>query len=129
MAACTASQKQIGIPAEVQSTIDTVTEDIASEKDDKIYQEAADEWREASTLEQTKESFKTLRIKLGKVKSRVYHMARGEENAGGLKPGPSYVVQYQTAFERADGMETFTLVQRNGRWFLARYFVNSAALK
>ena len=115
--------------AEVQATIDAVTEDIAAGNDEKIYQEAADEWRQASTLEQTKEFFKALRAKPGKVKSRVFHMARGEQNGGGLKGGQSYVVQYQTTFEHADGMETFTLVERNGRWLLARYFVNSEAIK
>lgn len=129
LASCTPTQKQIGIPAEVQATIDTVSEDIAAGNDEKIYQEAADEWREASTLEQTKEFFKALRAKPGKVKSRVFHMARGEQNAGGLKGGQTYVVQYQTTFEQAEGMETFTLVERNGRWLLARYFVNSEALK
>lgn len=127
-ASCTSAQKQIGIPGEVQSTIDAVTEDIAAGNDDKIYQEAADEWRKASTLEETKEFFKTLRTRLGKVKTRAFHAARGEQNASGQKTGPSYVVQYQTSFERADGMETFTLVERNGRWLLARYFVNSEVL-
>jgi hypothetical protein len=56
-------------------------------------------------------------------------MARGEQNMGGAKPGQTYIVQYQTAFERGEGMETFTLVERQGRWLLARYFVNSDALK
>jgi hypothetical protein len=36
---------------------------------------------------------------------------------------------YQTRFQQGDGMETFTLVEQNGRWLLARYFVNSTALK
>ena len=119
----------MGIPDQVQASIDAVTEDIADGNDEKIYQEAADEWRRASTLEQTKEFFKTLRTKLGKVKSRVFHVARGEQNTGGLNTVQTYVVQYQTAFENADGMETFTLVERNGRWLMARYFVNSEALK
>lgn len=129
LASCTSAQKQIGVPVDVQATIDQVSEDIAAGNDQKVYQEAADEWRQASTLEQTRDFFKTLRTKLGKVKSRVFHVARGEQNAGGLNTGQSYVVQYQTAFEHADGMETFTLVERNGRWLLARYFVNSEALK
>lgn len=128
-ASCSTTQKQIGIPAEAQATIDAVSEDIAAGNDDKIYQEAADEWRHASTLEQSREFFKTLRTKLGKVKSRVFHMARGEQNTSGLSGGQSYVVQYQTSFEQGTGMETFTLVERNGRWLLARYFVNSEALK
>jgi hypothetical protein len=129
LSSCAAPEKQIGIPTEVQATIDSVTADIGAGNDEKIYQDAADEWRQASTQEQTREFFKTLRTKLGKVKNRVFHMARGEQNEGGIKTGQSYVVQFQTAFERGGGMETFTLVERDGRWQLARYFVNSEALK
>lgn len=129
LSSCTTTQKQIGIPGEAQATLDAVIADIAAEQDEKIYREADDEWRRASTLDETKEFFKTLRMKLGKVRTRSFHSARGEQNAGSESPGQSFVVQYQTSFERADGMETFTLVGRNGRWFLARYFVNSEALK
>jgi hypothetical protein len=56
-------------------------------------------------------------------------MARGEQNTVGAEPGQSFIIQYQTSFDRAEGMETFTLVERQGRWLLARYFVNSDALK
>jgi hypothetical protein len=129
LTACNKSEKQLGIPPGAQATIDAVTADISAEQDEKIYREAADEWRAAATLDQTKEFFKTLRTKLGNVKNRSFHMARGEQNMGGKTPGQSYIVQYQTAFERAEGMETFTLVERDGRWLLARYFVNSDALK
>jgi hypothetical protein len=127
--ACNPSQRQLGIPPGAQATIDSMTADIAAGQDEKIYNEAAEEWRQASTLDQTKEFFKTLRTKLGNVKSRAFHMARGEQNTGSAQPGQSFIVQYQTTFERAEGMETFTLVERQGRWLLARYFVNSDALK
>jgi hypothetical protein len=126
---CNASQKQIGIPSDVQVAIDTITEDIAAGRDEKIYHEAADEWRQASTIEQTKEFFKTLRVKLGNMKNRTFHMARGEQDLGGATREQAFLVQYQTVFERASGMETLTLVERNGHWLLARYFVNSDALK
>ncbi len=129
LTACNRNEKQLGIPPGAQATIDSVTADIAAAQDEKIYSEAAQEWRQASTLDQTKEFFKTLRTKLGNVKSRAFHMARGAQNTGGAEPGQSFIVQYQTSFERAEGMETFTLVERQGRWLLARYFVNSDALK
>lgn len=129
LASCSSVQKQIGIPPGAQVAIDTLTEDIASGKDDKIYQEAADEWRQASTLDQTKEFFKTLRAKLGKMKTRAFHVARGEQSKSGAPLEQTYVVQYKTVFERGEGMETFTVVERNGSWLLARYFVNSDALK
>ncbi|MBV9210075.1 MAG: DUF4019 domain-containing protein [Acidobacteria bacterium] len=127
--ACNRSEKQLGLPPGAQATIDSVTADINAGEDEKIYREAAEEWRAAATLDQTREFFKTLRTKLGGVKSRAFHMARGEQNMGGSNAGQSYIVQYQTAFERGEGMETFTLVERQGRWLLARYFVNSDALK
>ena len=98
---------------------------VAAGQDEKIYKEAAEEWRRASTLDETREFFKTLRTRLGNVKTRAYHTARGEQAMN----GQSLNVQYQTSFERGEGMETFTLVERDGRWLLARYFVNSAALK
>jgi hypothetical protein len=43
--------------------------------------------------------------------------------------GHVFILSYETHFERGDGMETFTLIEENGRWLLARYFVNSTALK
>jgi hypothetical protein len=129
LTACNRNEKQLGIPPGVQETIDSVTADIAAEQDEKIYREAAEEWRQAATLDETKEFFKTLRTRLGSVKGRAFHMARGEQQTGGQAPVQSYIVQYQTTFERAEGMETFTLVERDGRWMLARYFVNSNALK
>lgn len=129
LTSCAADQKLLGIPPEAQATIDMVTADFTASRDDKIYQEAAEEWRQAVTLEQTREFFKSLRAKLGGVKNRAFHTARGEQNTGGTQPGQSFIIQYQTTFERGEGMETFTLVERDARWQLARYFVNSEALK
>ncbi len=129
LASCAVDQKLPGIPPAAQTTIDTVTEDIAAARDEKIYQEAAEEWRQASTLDATGEFFKSLRTRLGSVKNRSFHTARGEQMTGGARPVQSFIVQYQTTFERGEGMETFTLVERDGRWQLARYFVNSDALK
>jgi hypothetical protein len=126
---CKPQQKQIGLPSGAQSAIDSISADIDAGNDEKIYTEAADEWREASTLEQTKEFFKTLRTRLGGLRTRTYHTARFEQFREGRKPGPSLTVQYLTAYERGAGMETFTLIERDGRWQLARYFVNSDALK
>jgi Protein of unknown function (DUF4019) len=129
LTSCAASQKSIGIPSDVQATIDSVIAEMAADQVEKIYWEADDEWRKVSSLEETKAFFKTLKTKLGKVTNRVFHSARGEQNVGGVLPVQSFVVQYQSSFERGEGMETFTLVQRNGRWLLARYFVNSESLR
>jgi Protein of unknown function (DUF4019)/Protein of unknown function (DUF3887) len=122
---CALKANRGGIPPQAQATIDTTSGDIAEGRYEKIYTEAADEWRQAATLEQANATFKTLKDKLGQVKSRSFHSATEQEG----KDSHSFVITYRTSFERADGMETFTLVERDGRWLLARYFVNSDALK
>ncbi len=43
LASCGSTQKQIGIPPEVQARIDVVKQDIATGQDEKIYKEAAAE--------------------------------------------------------------------------------------
>ena len=114
-----------GIPTQVDATVNTISDDIAEGRYEKIYNEASDEWRRATTLEQSNETFKTLKTKLGNVKSRSFHSATEQHNTGEPLPGHSFIITYQTTFERGEGMETFTLVERDGRWQLARYFVNS----
>ena len=123
--ACALKASRTGIPPQAQAVIDTVSNDIAEGRYEKIYNEAADEWRQATTLEQSNATFKRLKDKLGDVKSRSFHTANEED-----KPGAhSFIIDYKTTFDHGDGMETFTLVERNGHWLLARYFVNSDALK
>ncbi len=124
-AGCTLKANRGGIPPQAQATIDAVSADIAEGRYEKIYTEAAEEWRQAATLEQSNETFKTLKVKLGNVRSRSFHSATEQDTTS----GHSFVIAYKTSFERADGMETFTLVERDRRWLLARYFVNSDALK
>jgi hypothetical protein len=118
-----------GIPPEVDAAISAVSDDIAEGRYEKVYNEAAAEWRHDATLEQSNAIFTTLKNKLGKVDSRAVHTASEENNSGGRLPGHSFVITHQTKFERGVGMETFTVVERNGHWLLARYLVNSMALK
>ncbi len=129
ISACAASQKRQSLPPDVESRINTIGEEIAAERYDKIYNEASELWRQASTLEQATANFKTLRSKLGPVESRTLQSATEQENSGGPLKGRTYIVAYRTTFQNAEGMETFTLVERDGKWQLARYFVNSTALK
>jgi hypothetical protein len=129
LAGCALKANREGVPAEVQTAINSVGEDIAADRYEKIYREAADEWRRDSTLDQSTTVFETVKTKLGRVQTRALHTAAEEQNSGGKLAGRSFVVSYQTKFERGEGMETFTLVERNGRWLLAGYFVNSTALK
>lgn len=117
------------IPAEVEAAISTVTEDLAWERYQKIYDESSSLWKRDATVEQSTEVLKRLRTRLGKVESRTLHSAIEQTNSGGPLQGHVFIVSYQTKFEQGEGMETFTLLEENGRWTLARYLVNSTALK
>ena len=126
---CGPSSERRVVPPEVESTVSSVSDDIAAERYEKVYTEASDLWRQDAGLEQTIETFKTLRTKLGVVESRVLQSAKEQENSSGPLQGRAFIVTYRTKFQHGDAMETFTLLQRNGRWQLARYFVNSTALQ
>ncbi|HET6854938.1 MAG TPA: DUF4019 domain-containing protein [Pyrinomonadaceae bacterium] len=117
------------VPSEVQEVVTNVGDLMAQERYEEIYNESSDLWRKEVTLEQSNEVFKTLRTKLGKVESRSLHSATEQQNSSGVLKGHVYILAYQTRFERGEGMETFTLIEENGRWLLARYFVNSTNLK
>ncbi len=135
--ACGQGARRNGMPTGAPAALDTAIEDIDAGRYDKLYQEAADEWRKASTLDQSKTTFKTLHDKLGNVRNRELQTAREEQTSTGPISGHSLVVVYQTTFDQTrgttpqpvKGMETFTLLERRGRWYLARYFVTSDALK
>jgi hypothetical protein len=129
VSACGLKNEGGSIPPEVESLVGTVTDDIAAERYDKIYNESATQWKQDSTLQQSTDVFKTLRSKLGKVENRVLHSATEQNNSGGPLQGRAYILSYQTKFERGEAMETFTIVEQGGQWRLARYLVNSTALK
>ncbi len=117
------------VPSEVHDVVNKVSEQISQERYEQIYNESSDLWKQSVTLEQSNQTFKTLRDKLGKVETRALHSATEQQNSGGPLKGHVYFLRYQTRFERGEGMETFTLVEQDGRWLLARYFVNSTALQ
>jgi hypothetical protein len=127
--ACGLQTERRGIPPEIESAVGAISDDLAAEQYEKIYREASDLWRQDSTLEQSTEVLKAIRSKLGGVESRVLHSATEQQNSGGPLKGHVFIVTYQTKFERGVGMETFTFVERDHQWLLARYFVNSTALK
>ncbi len=128
-AGCALTASKQGVPPEVQAVVATVAEDAAEGRYEKIHNEASEEWRQDATLEKTTAVFNTVKEKLGNVKSRQLHAASEQNTSNSSLPGHSFVLTYDTKFERGDGMETFTLVERNGHWLLARYFVNSTALQ
>jgi hypothetical protein len=113
----------------VESAIGTINDEIAAERYDKIYNDASELWRQDATLEESAATFKALRTKLGVVENRTLQSATEQQNSGGPLKGRAFIVSYRTKFQNGEGMETFTLVEHDGRWQLARYFVNSTALK
>ena len=127
--ACASNQGSRSLPPEVESAIGTINDEIAAERYEKIYNDASELWRQNATLDESTATFKTLRTKLGAVENRTLQSATEQQNSGGPLKGRAYIVAYRTKFKNGDGMETFTLVEQNGRWVLARYFVNSTALK
>jgi hypothetical protein len=129
VAACRHDAERPRVPAEVQEVVANIGENIAQERYEQIYDESSNLWKKDVTLEQSSEVFKKLRTKLGKVESRSLHSATEQQNSGGTLKGHVFILTYETHFERGEGMETFTLIEDNGRWLLARYFVNSTALQ
>ncbi|HYN84833.1 MAG TPA: DUF4019 domain-containing protein [Pyrinomonadaceae bacterium] len=126
LAACSVDERR-RMPAEAQATIDRVTEEIASGRDEQIYREAAEEWRAEVPPEESGAALRRVRERLGRVQSRA--MYSGVETGGESSPPHTLTVTYQTTFERATGMETFRLLKRDGRWLLAGYTVTSDALR
>ena len=129
VSACNQYTQSNRVPIEVQEVVMNIGDNIAEERYEQIYNDSSELWKKDVTLERSNEVFKTLRAKLGKIESRTLHSAIEQQNSGGVLKGHVYILTYQTRFERGDGMETFTLIQENGRWLLARYFVNSTELK
>ena len=126
LSACAADGRRSGLPAGAQEVIDALTDDIAAGRFDEIYAAAADEWRATASAEESRQILARVRDRLGRVQSRVALSAREQPNAAA---GRTLSVSYNTKFERADAVESVTLVERAGRWQLARYAVNSDALK
>src|SRR6266571_9041717 len=127
--ACNARVRRSGIPAGAQAALDTAIEDIDAGRYEKLYQEASDEWRNQSTLDQSRATFQTLRDRLGNARTRSLQSAREEQTSTAPIAGHSVTVAYQTTFDRGEAMETFTLIEHGGHWALAKYYVSSSGLK
>jgi hypothetical protein len=128
-AACGVGQKRSGLPAGAQATIDAVTSDLARGDYEKIYADAAEEWRRTAGADESRANLERARNALGSVLSRSQLSAQERAASGEAQEGRTLIVSYNAKFERADAIETFTLVERQGRWLLARYAVNSNALR
>jgi uncharacterized protein DUF4019 len=129
VSACRPNVERPRVPTEVLEVVTNVGEQIAQEHYEQIYNESSELWKKDVTLEQSNEVFRTLHTKLGKVESRSLNSATEQQNSGGVLKGHVFILSYETRFERGAGMETFTLIEENGHWLLARYLVNSTALQ
>lgn len=127
--ACGINNQRERVPSEVQEVVANIGNHIDQERYEQIYSDSSELWKRDVTLEQSNEVFKTLRTKLGKVENRSLQSAAEQQNSGGPLKGHVFILSYETRFERGAGMETFTLIEDNGRWLLARYLVNSTDLK
>ncbi len=126
---CASNSERKTMPAEVEAAINNLGDEIAAERYENIYQEASELWRQDAGLDQSIATFKTLRAKLGAFESRTLQAATEQQNSGGPLKGHVFIVSYRTKFQNGEAMETFTLIERDRRWLLARYFVSSTALK
>jgi uncharacterized protein DUF4019 len=128
-AGCNASVRRSGIPAGAQSALQTAIDDIDAGRYDKLYQEASDEWRKQSSLEESNATLQKMRDKLGHARTRTQQTAREEQTSTAPVAGHSVNVIYQTTFDRGEGIETFTLVEHGGSWALAKYYVSSSGAR
>jgi hypothetical protein len=127
--ACGISNQRSRVPSEVEEVVVNIGDNLDQERYEQVYNDASDLWKQDATLEQSNEVFKTLRSKLGKAENRSLHTATEQQNSGGPLKGHAFILSYETRFERGSGMETFTLIEQDGHWRLARYLVNSTDLK
>jgi len=126
---CAVDDRRADLPAGAQAAIDRLTEHYAEGRFAEIYAEAADEWRAAVAADESRAALERARERLGRVVSRATVRASVQEGGAGTSGARTVSVNYNTKFERADAHEAVTLVERDGRWQLARYTINSDALK
>jgi hypothetical protein len=129
LSGCSAGARRSGIPADAQSVLDSALEDIDAGRYDKVYQEAADEWRNQVTQDESRAKLQAVRDSMGKVRTRTLHSAREEQTSTAPVAGHSLTAFYQSVFERASGMEAVVLVEHGGHWYLAKYYVTSSGAK
>jgi len=126
---CSGGPRRNGISPAAQTVLDTAIQDIDAGNYDKLYQEAADEWRSQVTLEESRVKMTQMRDAMGKVKTRTLQTAREEQTSTAPVAGHSLTAFYQATFDRGSGMEAFVLVEHGGRWYLAKYYVTSSGVK
>jgi hypothetical protein len=128
LSSCAVDERR-DVPAAAQATVERVTEDIAAGRDEKVYGEAAPEWRAQVSAEENARILGRVRERLGRVESRALHKGTEQQSAAAPLSGHALELFYSTRFERGSATERFTLLERGGEWLLAGYTVSSDALK
>jgi hypothetical protein len=129
LSGCAFESHRSGLPAGAQESIDELTREVAAGEFARAYEQAADEWRASVSAEENNKILARVRDTFGRVQSRSPVNASERGDAAGGRGEHTVSVSYNTRFERGDAVESFTLVERGGRWQLARYSVNSDALR
>ena len=103
------------VPAGAQAAVERVTEDIAAGRDEKVYAEAAEEWRAPVSAEENARILARVRERLGP--RREPRAAQGTEQQSASPPLSGHTLEliYSTRFERGSATESFTLLERGGR--------------
>jgi hypothetical protein len=127
--ACAIDRHRSGLPPGAQTVIDELTEEIAAGEFNQVYVNASDEWRATVSAEENERILARVRDTFGRVQSRAAVRAAERGDESGALADHTVSISYNTKFERGDAIESFTLVERQGQWRLARYAVNSNALK
>lgn len=127
--ACSGGARRNGIPPAAQTVLDAAIQDIDAGNYDKLYQEAAEEWRNQVSPEDSKAKMQQQHDAIGKVRTRTLQTAREEQTSTAPVAGHSLTAFYQSTFDRGAGMEAFVLVEHGGRWYLAKYYVTSSGVK
>src|SRR4028118_694879 len=88
--ACGVEEKRSGLPASAQSSIDNITSDMSRADYEKIYAEAAEEWRQTASADESRARLERVRNALGNVLSRAQLSApeRARATAGPRGRGP-----------------------------------------
>jgi len=127
-AGCAVDERR-DVPAGARAVVERVTEDIEAGRDAKVYEEAAPEWRSVVSADENARLLGRVRERLGRVGARTLHQGREQQSASPPLSGHTLELVYSTRFERGNGVERFTLLERGGDWLLAGYSVSSDLLK
>jgi len=89
------------------------------------WNEAAQIFKQKVSLQQWKSALESVRIPLGKLKSRRLKTATYTETLPGAPDGKYVVIQYETTFDnKKSAIETVTpMMEKDGQWRVSGYFI------